>query len=143
MIQISIKETVQDLPRLLDKDPETIALIHTIRPWMFITGLEFHHVILLPVKRLIGDLRKVSATIGAVVDVFDETQAQEAACRAIAKIDIITEVVIEGVVSQRVQPLEWDGKTWHYFSDPVLHLKESAQSYVQARDAILRMEASE
>jgi hypothetical protein len=143
MTQISIKETIQDLPRLLEKDLDALALIHILRPWMVITGLEFEHAIMLPVKRMIDDLKRVHATVGPVVGVFDETQAQEAACRAIAKLEIITEVLMEDVVTHRAQPLEWYSNAWNYFSDPVLRLKHTVESYVEARDAILQSSASE
>jgi hypothetical protein len=133
MTQNSIKEAVGSLVSLR----EDLPLIDLMRPWLVITGLEFTDAVHLTCSELVAGLEKVRDRLGDSIDLLDEDQLQEAACRCIKKVTVYGDPMIDGDFAVRSgRTIEWDGSRWIYVSDPKLRLTESSQHYAAALEAV-------
>ncbi len=129
MPQITIKEAIQEIGSLTDDKP----IIDILRPWMAITGLTFKDALHLSHGEAIEGLKAVHNKLGEVLDVLDEDQLQEAACRCLKDITVYGEMMSHGDVTVRHgQNLNWDGTAWIYISDPKLRQRDSSKSYAEA-----------
>lgn len=132
--QISIKDAIASIPSLKE---DTSPMIDFMRAWMIITGLDFKDVVHLSHKELVQGLGRVSSKLSDSVDIFDDDQLQEAACRCLGKITVYGDPVGEGdIVLSHGQDVSWDGSTWNYVSDPKMRLRETSKHYLNAIAAV-------
>jgi hypothetical protein len=114
-----------------------IPLINLMRPWMAITGLSFKDALHLTHLDLVEGLVRVHARLGDSLDIFDEDQLQEAACRCLKKITVYGEMITDGEFAvHRGQDIEWGGSSWVFISDPKLRMRETSMSYREALKAV-------
>lgn len=131
MSQITIKEAVREI-QYLDGGCNH-PLIRVMRPWMVITGLSLEDAIHLNYDETVRNLVLVHRKLGELLDILDEDQLQETACRCLKEIVVYGELVTDGdtAIRQR-QVIAWDGDTWQYITDPKLRQRGSSKSYVTA-----------
>jgi len=138
MPQITIKEAILEIKHLME-DVE-VPIIDVLRPWMTITGLNFKDALHLTHQSALEGLRAVYQKLGEVLDVLDEDQLQEAACRCLKNITVYGEMIEDGDVAVRHgQTLSWDGSSWNYVTDPKLRQRGSSKSYREALKDIREM----
>ena len=127
----TVKESIASLKNL---DPDTNApLIDVLRPWMVITGLGFKDALHLVHKDLVEGLMRVFKKLGDSLDIFDEDQLQEAACRCLGRVTVYGEMIIDGDTGIRHgQNIEWDGSTWNYITDAKMRQRGTSKSYPEA-----------
>ena len=127
----TVKESIASLKNL---DPDTNApLIDVLRPWMVITGLGFKDALHLVHKDLVEGLMRVFKKLGDSLDIFDEDQLQEAACRCLGRVTVYGEMIIDGDTGIRHGPnIEWDGSTWNYITDAKMRQRGTSKSYPEA-----------
>lgn len=141
MTQFSVKTSIQNISqkRLADT-----PLITVLRYWMTITGLDFKDAIHVSFEEMSRDLENIHDRLASVVDVLDDDQAQEAACRLLEQIHIYSDDMDDEEVSARSRiTVKWDGSAWQFICDPKLRLRESKPRFVDAREAVLKMLAPE
>jgi hypothetical protein len=132
---MSIKESIAGLKPLHENI--NVPLIELLRPWMIIAGLEFKDGVHLTADDLVQKLLRVYAKLGDSLDLLDEDQLREAACRCLKKITVYGDFIEDGdIVFKHGQDIEWDGSTWVFISDPKLRLRETSKLYEHALDAI-------
>jgi hypothetical protein len=108
-------------------------LIDILRPWMTITGLGFKDALHLVHHDLIEGLMRVHNKLGESLDIFDEDQLQEAACRCLGRVTVYGEMITDGDIAIRHgQNIEWDGTTWVFISDPKMRMRGTSKSYPEA-----------
>ena len=130
-----IKNTIAGLRHLHENI--NLPLIDLLRPWMVITGLEFKDGVHLTADSLVEKLLRVHAKLGDSLDLLDDDQLQEAACRCFKKITVYGELIEEGdIVLKHGQDIEWDGSTWIFISDPKLRMRETSKLYLNALEAV-------
>lgn len=129
----NLRDTVRQIGQLNDAKP----LIDFLRCWMDITDLDFKDAIHLSYPDLLDALRRVSTKLSDSVDLFDEDQLQEAACRCLKSITVYGDMITDRDVAVRQsQRIEWDGTAWHYMGDPTLRKRAEASSYRDALEAV-------
>jgi hypothetical protein len=115
-------------------------LISLIRPWMIITDLELLDAIHLNLNDLREQLSSIRDSLTDVIDIVDEDQLQEAACRKIKSINVYADMIPDRDVAERAKlTINWDGGKWLYITDPKLRMTESSTSYKEARKAVFGM----
>lgn len=134
MTDTPLKDTIAGLRWLSENI--NVPLIQLLRPWMVITGLEFQDGVHLTADQLVNSLLRVYGKLGDSLDLLDEDQLQEAACRCLKKITVYGEMIDSSVAAQQKQDVEWDGSTWVFIADPKMRLRETSKSYVQALGAV-------
>ena len=136
-----IKTNILGIKNLLDeKKPEDVPLVDLLRVWMVITDLEIMDAMHLSVSELGEHLISIHEKLSGILDVVDEDQLQEAACRQIGKINIYGDFIQEGEVAERMKlTVSWDGGKWLYITDPKLRMTESCGNYKSAKNAIFEM----
>ena len=137
----TIKTTITGLKSLkLGTGAGKEPLINLIRPWMIITDLELMDAIHLNVEELQGQLSSIRDSLMDVIDIVDEDQLQEAACRKIKSMNVYADMIPDQDVAERAKlTINWDGSKWLYITDPKLRMTESSSSYKAARDAVFNM----
>lgn len=127
-----IKEAVLSIQNLTDGSP----LIRYLRPWLVITDLEFQDAVNVSFNHIKDGLRRVSEKLSGSVDIFDDDQLREAACRCLKEITLHGDIVEgpEGPYAASFK-MEWKGDNWHYISDPRLRQKCASKSYGEVRKA--------
>jgi hypothetical protein len=134
MTDHSIKDAVVRIPSL---DGSKSPMLEFMRAWMIITGLDFEDVVLLSYEELVGGLARVSAKLVGSLDIFDEDQAQEAACRCLGKVVVAGPIIEDADVAVRTsQRIEWDGSTWNYTADPRMRVRGVSKSFTVAVAAV-------
>lgn len=132
---MTLKETIAGLKHLHENI--NVPLIELLRPWMIITGLEFKDGVHLTADDLVQKLLRVYAKLGDSLDLLDEDQLREAACRCLKKVTVYGELVEDGgIVLKHGQDIEWEGSTWVFISDPKLRLRETSKFYEHALEAV-------
>jgi len=135
MTDISIKNTIAGLRHLHEN--VNVPLIDLLRPWMVITNLDFKDGVHLTADDLVQKLLRVHAKLGDSLDLLDEDQLQEAACRCLKKITVYGELIEDGeIILKHGQDIEWDGSTWIFICDPKLRLRETSKLYLNALEAV-------
>jgi hypothetical protein len=135
MPQTNIKDAIAGL-RDIPEDSK-VPLIDLMRPWMAITGLEFKDVVHLTAQDLGTKLRAIHTKFGDSLDLFDEDQLREAACRCMQKVTVYGELIKDGDVAVRQsQDMIWDGTTWTFVVDPRMRLRQTSKSYVESLAAV-------
>ena len=142
----SIKQTIREISALftgqasVNRDPSatTTPLIDLMRPWLVITGLDFKDVVHLSSGEMWSALERVHAKVGGILDVLDDDQLRETACRMIGSVTLHEEdpVVEDGVVLHGGTTISWDGSAWQYVSDPKLRMRDSTKTYAEALSAV-------
>jgi len=131
-----MSQTIKDaIASLRDLDQDTNApLIDVLRPWMLVTGLGFKDALHLVHKDLIEGLMRVYKKLGDSIDIFDEDQLQEAACRCLGRVTVYGEMITDGDGDgiRHGQNIEWDGNTWNYIADAKMRLRGASKSYPEA-----------
>jgi hypothetical protein len=131
----NIKDAIASIRDL--REDANIPLIDLMRPWMTITGLGFQDAVHLTHQDLVAGLVRVHARLGDSLDIFDEDQLQEAACRCLKRVTVYGEMITDGELAVRHgQNIEWDGSTWVFISDPKLRMRETTMSYREALKAV-------
>jgi hypothetical protein len=141
MPQISIKDAIAGLRHL----PENVnvPIIDLMRPWMTLTGLEFKDAVHMTADDLVKKLLAVHAKLGDSLDLLDEDQLQEAACRCLKKITVYGDLVGEGdIVLSHGQDVSWDGSTWNFVVDPKLRMRQTSKHYLEAITAVKELLAT-
>lgn len=138
MSQITLKDAIRDIERL--KSDPNAPIIEVLRPWMTITGLTFKDALHLKMSDAVEGLVRVHDKLGEVLDVLDEDQLQEAACRCLHSITVYGEMISDGEITLRQgQTLVWDGSNWLYTTDARLRQRGSSKSYAEALAAVQEM----
>lgn len=133
----NIKHTIMSIPHLKGDDS---PLIDYLRIWMEITDLDFKDVIHLTPGELTAGLGRVTTKLHESVDIFDEDQLREAACRCLKSISVYGEMITDGDVAvHQQQRIEWDGSKWNFLGDPKLRQPDTSTSY---REALRRVQES-
>jgi len=131
----SIKDTIASLKHLHEN--VNVPLIDLMRPWMVITGLDFKDAVHLTADGLVQALLRVHGKLGDSLDLLDEDQLQEAACRCIKKVTVYGDLVDGGDGARsHGQDLSWDGSTWNFVVDPKLRMRETSKRYLEALAAV-------
>lgn len=131
MTQLSIKEAIQGIADL--KEDTNIPMINIMRPWMIITDLSFKDAIHLTHRDMIAGLVRVHNKLGEVLDVLDEDQLRESACRCLKEVVVYGDEITDGEIAVRhSQRLSWDGSNWNYTADPKLRQRATSKSYIEA-----------
>ena len=129
------KEAIASLKNL-DLDTR-VPLIDMLRPWMLITGLGFKDALHLVHHDLVEGLMRVYQKLGESIDIFDNDQLQEAACRCLGRVTIFGEMITDGETAIRHgQNIEWDGSTWNYIADAKMRQRGTTKSYPEALKAV-------
>jgi hypothetical protein len=135
MTQHNLKDTIAGLRHLHENI--NVPLIELLRPWMIITGLDFKDGVHLTADELVQKLLRVYVKLGDSLDLLDEDQLREAACRCFKKVTVYGELVEDaGIVLKHGQDIEWDGNTWIFISDPKLRMRETTKVYAHALEAV-------
>lgn len=135
MTNMTTREAIAGLRHLHEN--VNVPIIELLRPWMIITGLDFKDAIHLTADDLVKQLLRVHAKLGDSLDLLDEDQLQEAACRCLKKITVYADPVDDGEVAVRHgQDVDWDGTSWVYITDPKLRMRESSKHYSEAIAAV-------
>lgn len=136
-----IKTTIKSLKALkLGPDVQQEPLINLIRPWMIITDLELIDAIHLDVESLQNQLSDIRDSLKDVIDIVDEDQLQEAACRKLKTVHIYGDMIQDEDIAERAKlTINWDGGKWVYITDPKLRMTESSNSYLEAKEAVCQM----
>jgi len=135
MPQITMKDAIREIKTL--SEDTNVPIIDVLRPWMVITGLTFKDALHLTHHDAIEGLMRVYAKLAEVLDVLDDDQVQEAACRCLKRITVYGEMITDGTVAVRHgQNVEWDGASWLYTADPKLRQRGSTKSYREALAAV-------
>ena len=135
MPQITLKEAIAEIGNL--RESPNVPIIDVLRPWMAITGLTFKDALHLTHNDAIEGLLRVHTKLAEVLDVLDEDQIQEAACRCLKTVTVYGEMITDGTVAVRHgQNIAWDGSTWHYTADPKMRQRGSTKSYSEALAAV-------
>lgn len=131
----TIKDAIASLKTL---DHETNApIIDVLRPWMVITGLGFKDALHLVQQDVIEGLMRVHNKLGESLDIFDDDQLQEAACRCLGRVTVYGEMITDGETAIRHgQNIEWDGSTWVYIADAKMRQRGTSTSYPEALKAV-------
>lgn len=131
----TIKEAIASLKSL---DHETNApIIDVLRPWMVITGLGFKDALHLVQQDVIEGLMRVHNKLGESLDIFDDDQLQEAACRCLGRVTVYGEMITDGETAIRHgQNIEWDGSTWVYIADAKMRQRGTSKTYPEALKAV-------
>lgn len=138
MPQITMKDAIREIKTLAEDT--NVPIIDVLRPWMVLTGLTFKDALHLTHHDAIEGLMRVYAKLAEVLDVLDDDQIQEAACRCLKNITVYGEMITDGEVALRHgQTISWDGSTWHYTTDPKLRQRGSSKSYAEALNAVREM----
>jgi len=138
MSQITLKEAIQEVSKI--KEGANLPIIDILRPWMAITGLTFKDALHLTHKDAVEGLMRVHTKLSEVLDVLDEDQIQEAACRCLKTVTVYGEMITDGTVAVRHgQNIAWDGTTWHYTADPKMRQRGTTKSYAEALGAVREM----
>lgn len=138
MTQELIRHAIESIGRL--QQATNPPLIEVLRPWMVITGLTFKDALHVSYADLQGGLDAIHEKLNGVLDVLDEDQLQEAACRCLKTVTVYGEMMKDGDVAVRHgQNIEWDGNAWNYVTDPKLRQRGSSKSYAQAMTAVREM----
>lgn len=126
------------IARLGDLTAHThLPLIQLLQPWMVITGLEFKDAVHLTHFSLLQKLVHVHSKLGDSLDILDEDQLREAACRCFKRITVYGDFIGDGdIVLRHGQDIDWDGSTWNFISDPKLRMRETSKLYVDALAAV-------
>jgi len=130
-----MSQTIKDaINSIKDLETKTNApLIDVLRPWMTITGLGFKDALHLVHQDLVEGLMRVHEKLGESLDIFDEDQLQEAACRCLGRVTVYGDMITDGDIAIRHgQNIEWDGTMWLYISDPKMRQRGTTKSYTQA-----------
>lgn len=136
----TMKDTIRSLRKLKLGSPDEEPVIHLIGPWMTVTDLELMDVIHLPLCQIVSDLVTIREALSDVVDVMDDDQVQEAACRKIGKLNVYGDMIQDAGVAERAKiTINWDGGRWLYITDPKLRMTESSVSYKTAKEAVFQM----
>jgi hypothetical protein len=131
----TIKEAIASIKDLEEKT--NAPLIDVLRPWMTITGLGFKDALHLVHQDLIKGLMRVHDKLGESLDIFDEDQLQEAACRCLGRVTVYGEMITDGDIAIRHgQNIEWDGATWVYIADAKMRQRGTSKSYPVALAAV-------
>jgi len=135
MSQITLKDAIVEIGNL--REDTNVPIIDVLRPWMAITGLTFKDALHLTHYDAIQGLMRVYTKLGEVLDVLDEDQIQEAACRCLKTVTVYGEMITDGTVAVRHgQNIAWDGSTWHYTADPKMRQRGTTKSYTDALAAV-------
>lgn len=135
MPQITLKQAIQEIGDL--REDTNVPIIDVLRPWMAITGLTFKDALHLTHHDTIKGLMRVHSKLAEVLDVLDEDQLQEMACRCLKTITVYGEMITDGTVAVRHgQNIAWDGATWHYTTDPKMRQRGSTKVYAEALAAV-------
>jgi len=131
MSQTTLKDAILEIRKL--EDDTNVPIIDILRPWMAITGLTFKDALHLTPADAINGLIAVHKKLGEVLDVLDEDQLQEAACRCLKTVTVYGELITDGDVAVRHgQNIQWDGNTWVFITDPKMRQRGSSKSYSEA-----------
>lgn len=131
MPQNTIKGAIQEIAGLMEDT--NVPIIDVLRPWMAITGLSFKDALHLTHHDALKGLAAVYGKLGEVLDVLDEDQLQEAACRCLKTITVYGEMITDGTVAVRHgQNIEWDGNNWAFITDPKMRQRGTSKSYSEA-----------
>lgn len=132
----TLKDTINEIATLRDNPDATI--MDALRPWMVITGLSFKDALHLSYPQVTEGLFAVYNKLEDVIDVLDDDQIQEAACRSLKKITVVGDTITDGDVAVRSgKDISWDGTTWAWISDPKLRQRNTSKSYREALSAVL------
>jgi len=135
MSQITLKEAIVEIGNLTENT--NLPIIDILRPWMAITGLTFKDALHLTHNDAVEGLLRVHTKLAEVLDVLDEDQIQEAACRCLKTVTIYGEMITDGTVAVRHgQNIVWDGSDWHFTADPKMRQRGSSKSYREALTAV-------
>lgn len=135
MSQTTLKQAIIEISKL--QEDSNVPIIDILRPWMAITGLTFKDALHLTHYDAIQGLMRVYAKLGEVLDVLDEDQIQEAACRCLKTVTVYGEMITDGTVAVRHgQNISWDGNNWLYTSDPKMRQRGQTKSYPEALAAV-------
>ena len=135
MPQITLKQAIVEIGNL--RENTNVPIIDILRPWMAITGLTFKDALHLTHRDALDGLMRVYGKLGDVIDVLDEDQIQEAACRCLKTVTVYGEMITDGTVAVRHgQNIAWDGTTWHYTADPKMRQRGSTKVYAEALAAV-------
>lgn len=135
MSQEMIRHAIQSIARL--QQATNPPLIEVLRPWMVITGLTFKDALHVSYEDLQRGLDAVHEKLSGVLDVLDEDQLQEAACRSLKTVTVYGEMMTDGDVAVRHgQNIDWDGSSWNYVTDPKLRQRGASKSYAEALAAV-------
>jgi hypothetical protein len=141
-----IKQTIRDIGRLTERRSDmddfkamaTVPLIDMMRPWLVITNLDFKDVVHVSVEEIWSALCRVHDKLGGILDVLEEDQMRETACRMIASVTVRdADPVVDGdILLHCGTTISWDGGSWQYVSDPKLRMRASAKTYAEALEAV-------
>jgi hypothetical protein len=135
MPQITLKAAILEIAKL--QENANVPIIDVLRPWMAITGLTFKDALHLTHQDAVEGLLRVHAKLAEVLDVLDEDQIQEAACRCLKDVTVYGEMITDGEVAVRQgQNISWDGSSWNYVVDPKMRQRGSSKSYATALGAV-------
>jgi hypothetical protein len=129
--------TIRDLIQHLYSNDEEIRLLDYFQVWMEVTGLEFKDVLHLKPSSLQEGTARIAKRLGNSLDLFDNDQLQEAACRCLENIVVIGEPIVDnGVSVEKKDILSWDGNAWVCVIDPKMRIRENYPTFKQALAAV-------
>jgi|GEM_PF-3769515 len=132
-----LKTVIGGLAQMLEGNAATTPLIKLLRPWLVITGLEFKDAVHLTSETLWAGYGAVSSKLGEVLDVLDDDQLREAACRCLGSVTVYGELIQEGDVAvHHGITISWTGSQWAHVTDPKLRLRETSDSFANALVAV-------
>lgn len=135
-----LKQAIAGLGQMLEGTAATTPLIKLLRPWLVITGLEFKDAVHLTSDTLWTAYGAISSKLGEVLDVLDDDQLREAACRCLGNVTVYGDLIEEGDVAlHHGITISWSGTQWAYVTDPKLRLRETSSSFVNALAAVNQM----
>lgn len=141
MPQSTIREAIESIARL--QQATNPPIIEVLRPWMIVTGLTFKDALHVSYADLQKGLDAIHDKLSGVLDVLDEDQLQEAACRSLKTVTVYGEMITDGDVAVRHgQNIEWDGSAWNYVTDPKLRQRGSSKSYAEALTTVRQIVGS-
>jgi hypothetical protein len=122
---------------MLEGSAEKTPLIKLLRPWLVITGLDFKDAVHLTSDALWSAYQSINTKLGEVIDVLDDDQLREAACRCLGSVTVYGEMIQEGDVAvHHGITISWTGNRWAYVTDSKLRLRETSSSFVEGLAAI-------
>ena len=126
-----IKEAILSIANL--GEGSSIRVI--MRPWMIITGLSCRDAVNMAMPQMLKGLKQAHEKLADSVDIFDEDQLQEAACRCLGEVTMYGDTLDEEdeyFAQEASFKMQWQGGSWHFCVDPRSRQRESSKSYHEA-----------
>lgn len=136
-----IRDLVRSLKKLFD-EPDKVRLRDVLHPWSVLGEVHGPGLLDYRWEDLVFLLKEVYSRLAPVLDVLDEDQTREAACRAIGKFVVFGPKTLDEETQLEVGLrflIAWENDAWVYYADPKTRIPSKCDTYVEARAEVAQL----